>query len=279
MQSDLDMNNFNVKNIKYTTINGSRISNLTVTSTARISNLNVIIIDAVNKHYLDSRLQNINLNGLLKTDGSNQMNADLDAGNNKIINLKEPTESETATATNVGYVNKIKKSLLNDMSNLHAKNLFLPFMLDLKYWKGDSKIRNFKLIDKNLGIHDINFRCLEFEIEHEVKPGSNGLLYQYKWNITIDLNELVSEEYALSIELSPKWNLNTSLTISSTNVSNIKQESVTFETFVHQYINFEKTTDNSFITFEIKFDLKHDIPLVFNNYWEKHTLSHMAAEI
>ena len=286
MQSDLDMNNFNVKNIKYTFVNGSRISNLTVTSTARISNLNVINeavveritvnksqnltdFDAVNKHYLDLRLQNININGLLKTDGSNQMNADLNAGNNKIINLKEPTESETATATNVGYVNKIKKSLTNDMSNLHAKNLFLPFMLDLKYSKGDSKIRNFKLIDKNLGIRDINFRCLEFEIEHEVKPGSNGLLYQYKGNLTIDLNDLVSENYALSIELSPKWNLNTSLTISSTNVSNIKQESVTFETFVHQYINFEKTTDNSFITFEIKFDLKHDIPLVFNNYWEK----------
>ena len=107
MQSDLDMNNFNVKNIKYATIIGSRISNLTVTSTARISNLNVINeavieritvnksqnltdFDAVNKHYLDSRLQNINLNGILKTDGSNQMNADLDAGNNKIINLKEP---------------------------------------------------------------------------------------------------------------------------------------------------------------------------------------------
>ena len=151
MQSDLNMNNFNIQYIKYTTITGGRISNLTVTSTANISNLNVINnavmeritlnksqnltdFDAVNKHYLDSRLQNI---GLLKTDGSNQMNADLDVGNNKIINLKEPTESETATATNVGYVNKIEKSLTNDMSNLHAKNLFLPFMLDLKYWKGD----------------------------------------------------------------------------------------------------------------------------------------------
>ena len=271
MQSDLNMNNFNIQYMKYTTITGSRISNLTVTSTASISNLNVINnavmeritvnksqnltdFDAVNKHYLDSRLQNINLNGLLKTDGSNQMKADLNAGNNKIINLKEPTESETATATNVGYVNKIKKSLTNDMSNLHVKNLFVPFMLDLKYWKGDSKIRNFKLIDKNLEIHYINFRCLQFEIEHEVKPSSNGLLYQYKGNITIDLNELVSENYALTIELSPKWNLNTSLTISSTNVIKLKQESVTYETFVQQYINFEKTTDNSFITFEIKFE-------------------------
>ena len=129
MQSDLDMNNFNVKNIKYTTILGSRISNLTVTSTARISNLNVINeavieritvnksqnltdFDAVNKHYLDSRLQNININGLLKTDGSNRMNADLDVGNNKLINLKEPTESETATASSVGYVNKIKKIIV-----------------------------------------------------------------------------------------------------------------------------------------------------------------------
>ena len=286
MQSDLNMNNFNIQYIKYTTITGGRISNLTVTSTANISNLNVINnavmeritlnksqnltdFDAVNKHYLDSRLQNINTNRLLKTDGSNQMNADLDVGNNKITNLKEPTESETATATNVGYVNKIKKSLTNEMSNLHAKNLFLPFMLDLKYWKGDSKIRNFKLIDKNLGIHDINFRCLEFEIEHEVKPNSNGLLYQYKGNITLDLNDLVSEKYALTIELSPKWNVNTTMAILLTNVANLKHESVTFETFIRQYMNFEKISDNTFITFEIKFDLKHDIPLVFNNFWEK----------
>ena len=286
MQSDLNMNNFNIQYIKYTTITGGRISNLTVTSTANISNLNVINnavmeritlnksqnltdFDAVNKHYLDSRLQNINTNRLLKTDGSNQMNADLDVGNNKIINLKEPTESETATATNVGYVNKIKKSLTNDMSNLHAKNLFLPFMLDLKYWKGDSKIRNFKLIDKNLGIHDINFRCLEFEIEHEVKPNSNGLLYQYKGNITLHLNDLISEEYALTIELSPKWNVNTTMAILSTNVAKLKHKSYTFETFIQQYINFEKISDNTFITFEIIFDLKHDIPLVFDNYWEK----------
>ena len=286
MQSDLDMNNFNVKNIKYSTITGSRISNLTVTSTASILNLNVINnavmeritlnksqnltdFDAVNKHYLDTRLQNINLNGLLKTDGSNQMNADLDVGNNKIINLKEPTESETTTASNVGYVNKIKRSLINTMSNLHKKNLFLPFMHDLKYWKGDSKIRNFKLIDKNLGIHDFNFRCLEFEIEHEVKPNSNGLLYQYKGNITLHLNDLVSEEYALTIELSPKWNVNTTMAILSTNVAKLKHKSVTFKTFIQQYINFEKITDNTFITFEIKFDLKHDIPLIFDNYWEK----------
>ena len=283
MQSDLNMNNFNIQYIKYTTITSCRISNLTVTSSANISNLNVINnavmeritlnksqnltdFDAVNKHYLDSRLQNIRL---LKTDGSNQMNADLDVGNNKIINLKEPTESETATATNVGYVNKIKKSLTNDMSNLHAKNLFLPFMLDLKYWKGDSKIRNFKLIDKNLGIHDINFRCLEFEIEHEVKPNSNGLLYQYKGNITLHLNDLISEEYALTIELSPKWNVNTTMAILSTNVAKLKHKSYTFETFIQQYINFEKISDNTFITFEIIFDLKHDIPLVFDNYWEK----------
>ena len=286
MQSDLDMNYFNVKNINFSVIIGSRISNLTVTSTAGIKNLNVINeavieritlnksqnltdFDAVNKHYLDSRLQNINPQGLLKTDGSNQMNADLDAGNNKIINLKEPSESETATATNVGYVNKIKKSLTNDMSNLHAKNLFLPFMLDLKYWKGDSKIRNLKLIDKNLGIHDNNFRCLEFEIEHEVKPYSNGLLYQYKGNITLHLNDLVSEEYALTIELSPKWNVNTTMAILTTNVAKLKHKSVTFKTFIQQYINFEKITDNTFITFEIKFDLKHDIPLIFDNYWEK----------
>ena len=111
--------------------------------------------------------------------------------------------------------------------------------------------------------------CLKFEIEHKVKPGSNGLLYQYKENITINLNELVSENYALTIELSPKWNVDVHLTISSTNVSKLKQESVTFETFVRRYINFEKTNDHSFITFEIKFDLKHDIPLNFNNYWEK----------
>ena len=133
-----------------------------------------------------------------------------------------PIPTYTVTYTEKGLifehilllVNKMKTSVLNDVSNLYTKNLFLPFMLDLKYWKGDPKIRNFKLIDKNLGIHDINFKCLEFEIEHEVKPGSNGLLYQYKGNITINLNDLVSEEYALTIELSPKWNVDAHLTIS-----------------------------------------------------------------
>ena len=53
------------------------------------------------------------------------MIADLDAGNNKIINLKEPTKSDTTAAANVSYVNKMKTSVLNDMSNLHKKNSFL----------------------------------------------------------------------------------------------------------------------------------------------------------
>ena len=126
--SDLDMNNHDLKNVKDIDIQTATISTLSVTSNAVIAQANVIKrqnltdFDVVHKGYLDSRLQNIDTNGFLKTDGSNQMTADLDAGNNKIINLKEPTESDTATATNVGYVNKIKKSLSNDMSNLHVKS-------------------------------------------------------------------------------------------------------------------------------------------------------------
>ena len=59
------------------------------------------------------------------------------------------------------------------------------------------------------------------------------------------------------------------MAILSTNVAKLKHKSYTFETFIQQYINFEKISDNTFITFEIIFDLKHDIPLVFDNYWEK----------
>ena len=59
------------------------------------------------------------------------------------------------------------------------------------------------------------------------------------------------------------------MAILSTNVTKLKHKSYTFKTFIQQYINFEKITDNTFITFETKFDLKHDIPLVFDNNWEK----------
>ena len=122
MYGNLNMNNFDINNVKDAIMTAARISLLIITSTARISNLNVVNdaiisggitanksqnlkdLDVVNKSYLDSRLQNININGLLKTDGSNQMNADLDVGNNKIINLKEPTETETTAAANVSYV-------------------------------------------------------------------------------------------------------------------------------------------------------------------------------
>ena len=200
MESNLNMNNFDIQNIKNTSIDDCRILNLSVSSNANLLYLNVVNnatfqritlnksqnltnLDCVNKFYLDTRLQNFNISGFLKTDGSNHMVADLDLGNNKILKLKEPSDSEILAATNVSYVTKIKKSLKNDISSLHEKNIFLPFMLDLKYWNGDSKIRNLKLLDKNIGIHDINLRCLEFEIEHEVKPGTKGSLYQYKGNI------------------------------------------------------------------------------------------------
>ena len=273
--SDLDMNQHSLKNVKEISVETATISYLSVVRNTVLSQAtvfksqNLSDLDIINKHYLDSRLQNINISGLLKTDGSNHMNADLDLGNNKILKLKEPSDSEILAATNVSYVTKIKKSLKNDISSLHEKNIFLPFMLDLKYWNGDSKIRNLKLLDKNLRIHNINLRCLEFEIEHEVKPGTKGSLYQYKGNIKLKLDDLPSEKYALTLELSPKWNVNTTMAILLTNLKNLKHESQTFETFIRQYMNFEKVSDKSFITFEIKFDLKHDIPLNFKNYWEK----------
>ena len=284
MQSDLNMNNFNIQNIKNTTITGGRISNLTVTSTASILNLNVINnavmeritlnksqnltdFDAVNKHYLDSRLQNINLNGLLKTDGSNQMNADLDAGNNKIINLKEPTEAETTAAVNVGYVEKVLKLFFVKIDNAHNPNDFAIFMNDVKYYSGNDKIRNIELENVDLGIHHFNFSCIGFEIEHEVKPQSNGRIYRYKGNITLNVNELVDDSYTMAIELSPKWNVNANITVHSTNVINLNQQRiVTYKTYIRRQISFVKINDKSLLTIEIEFDLKHDVPLNFHNY-------------
>ena len=287
MQSDLNMNNFNIQYIKYTTITGSRISNLTVTSTANISNLNVINnaimeritvnksqnltdFDAVNKHYLDTRLQNINTSGLLKTDGSNQMAANLNMGNNKILNLREPTEAETTAAVNVGYVEKVLKLFFVKIDNAHNPNDFAIFMNDVKYYSGNNKIRNIELENVDLGIHHFNFSCIGFEIEHEVKPQSNGRIYRYKGNITLNVNELVDDSYTMAIELSPKWNVNANITVHSTNVTNLNQQRiVTYKTYIRRQISFVKTNDKSSLTIEIEFDLKHDVPLNFNNYWEK----------
>ena len=80
MYGNLNMNNFDINNVKDTIMTAARISLLIITSTVRISNLNVVIdaiisggitvntsqnlkdLDVVNKSYLDTRLQNININ-------------------------------------------------------------------------------------------------------------------------------------------------------------------------------------------------------------------------
>ena len=275
--SDLDMNHFSLKNVKEISVQTALISSLSVLSNAVLlqatvfKRQNLNDFDIVNKFYLESRLQNINTNtnGLLKTDGSNKMLSNLNLGNFKIRNLKEPSESENQSAVNVSFLKKIEKKINKTIQNLSKRNPFIPLMLDTKYWNGDNKIRNIKLYDKNINIHQNNYRCLEFEIEHEVKPKTDGLLYQYKGNITLNLDFLINEGYALTIELIPKWNVNPIITILSSNVGKLKQESKIYDIFVRYYLNFEKNLNNSFITFQIKFDLKHDIHLNSNNYWEK----------
>ena len=117
--SDLDMNNHDVKNVNeigvktiVTTLNLSVTREAAMAKAIVYKNQNLLDFDVVNKSLFDSRIQ---------TDGSNKMTTDLDAGNSKIFNLKEPTESDTTAAANVSHVNKMKTSVLNDVSNLHKK--------------------------------------------------------------------------------------------------------------------------------------------------------------
>ena len=139
--SDLDMNNHDVKNVNeigvktiVTTLNLS-VTREAMAKAIVYKNQNLLDFDVVNKSYLDSRIQ-----FFLKTDGSNKMTTDLDAGKNKIINLKEPTESDTTAAANVSYVNKMKTSVLNDVSNLHKKIFFGHLCLTLNTGKVTLKL-------------------------------------------------------------------------------------------------------------------------------------------
>ena len=119
--SDLDMNNKEIKNVRIATMQNLSVTRKPVMAAAIVyHDQNLTDYDVVNKLYLDSRIQNIN--DLLKIDGTNKMTADLDLGNNQIVNLKEPTESESGAAVNVSFVNKMKESILTDATTPHRKS-------------------------------------------------------------------------------------------------------------------------------------------------------------
>ncbi|KAL9952330.1 hypothetical protein ACROYT_G039567 [Oculina patagonica] len=108
--------------------------------------------------------------------GSKSMQADLNMDDHNITNLKEPINDTDGANKKfvVDLVNqdKIKQSVIR-------KNVF-SFTLNRSLWKTEFKTRNLSLIEKDFKIHHINLHLVSFEINREVKPGTNGLIYWYR---------------------------------------------------------------------------------------------------
>ena len=147
------------------------------------------------------------------------MDDDFDMNDNTIFNLNEPVNDKDAANKKfvVDYVNQDKIQ-----QSVSRKNVF-SFVLNQSLWKTEFKTRNLSLIEKNLKIHHINLHVITFEINREVKPGTNGSVYWYRGRVSVDCGSLAYDEYTVVCELFPHWNINTRLNVLSTSI-NIKNK-------------------------------------------------------
>ena len=233
MSAPLDMNN-------------QYINNLSTPSTH---------LQGANKAYVDLTA--------LSVLGDNKMLSNLDMNKNTITNLQDPSvDSDAATKKfAVDLVNqvKIKQSVIR-------KNVF-SFTLNRSLWKTEFKTRNLSLIEKDFKIHHINLHLVSFEINREVKPETNGLIYWYRGRVSIDCGALNHGEYTIVCELFPHWNINTELFIQSTSINVGNKTDKNFSEYNKYLIHIHKNSDHGVLYIDIDFDKKHDVPTDFNNEW------------
>ena len=199
----------------------------------------------------------------LDINGSNSMQSNLKMGGYNITDLKQPTNDSDAVNKKfvVDLVNqdKIKQSVIR-------KNVF-SFTLNRSLWKTEFKTRNLSLIEKDLKIHHINLHLVSFEINREVKPGTNGLIYWYRGRVSIDCGALNHGEYTIVCELFPHWNINTELFIQSTSINVGNKTDKIFSEYNKYLTHIHKNSDHGVLYIDIDFDKKHDVPTDFNNEW------------
>ena len=198
-------------------------------------------------------------NNVIFIDGRNKMTENLDMNKKKVINLGNP-ENENDAVTK-----KYVDSSLKNISSSSKTNSFYDVMKNINYWIPLFHIRNIKFSNFNSGIHSINWDILEFEIEREVKSGSEGKFYWYLGRMQIDITTFYSGYYTLCLEIIPEWNINTDINLSG--IELIKKVKYNFGNYVKFIFQIKKKAGYARVTFEINFDLKHDVAVDFHNEW------------
>ena len=199
----------------------------------------------------------------LDINGSNSMQSNLKMGGYNITDLKQPINDSDAVnkkfAVDLVNQDKIKQSVIR-------KNVF-SFTLNRSLWKTEFKTRNLSLIEKDFKIHHINLHLVSFEINREVKPETNGLIYWYRGRVSVDCGGLNHGEYTIVCELFPHWNINTELFIQSTSINVGNKTDKNFSEYNKYLIHIHKNSYHGVLYIDIDFDKKHDLPTDFNNEW------------
>lgn len=75
-----------------------------------------------------------------------------------------------------------------------------------------------------MGIHRYKLNAIEFEIQREVKPGTNGLDYWYLGELNADCSSLNNDECTLTIEFFTEWKINPEVIVQSDSLTIEKQD-------------------------------------------------------
>ena len=153
--------------------------------------------DLANKKYIDDRIKLMpgGSSDFLRLDGTLAMSGDLNLDGNSIINLKDPTSSDTDHAANVKYVNEtIDDKLKYSVQSSNTTNAFQYVMDDpAGQFFDEDDIRGIKKTNKDY--HKVNKETYEKQLLFDSSVG------YYSSRLGINMYVLPNGEYSLVFEL------------------------------------------------------------------------------
>lgn len=204
---------------------------------------------ATSKSYVDAELnRKVDYQFAMLIDGGHKMSNSLDMNNKRVINVEDPINNQDVV-TRKFMEDRVSTSHIQPSTN--KTNVFSFVMDDVNLWGTEYKTKNLTIKDKDVGVYQNNHKVVNFEIERRVKHGTGGLVYQYQGRITVNCSSIPQDKYTVVVELFPKYNINSSINISSGTLTVDKQTIQTFTDYTKSIINLNKLSSSGSITITI----------------------------
>ena len=233
---------------------------------------------ATNKAYVDAGLQNKpNIDMTMLLNGTQSMRADLEMGNHRITQLKNPTDDQDAV--NKKYVDEQISKTVGTANDENAFRYVMEYHDSQLTEENDVELGDVKKY--NLSPHQINKNTIEMNLLLDSSKG------YYSSRIGVNLYPIQNDDYTLCFELiwssSDVESIFLNGVISVETVHNVKKKTLfsrKYSRLICQFTKSQNAYNNYlFIDIEIKLNAGVSYPSKFQTYFVIYGVASLQSDI